>query len=80
MTDGKVIALTPTTERKASTSSGYAMLIVLLLAFLVYPVGKLLSLSFIGRDGFSLAAYQQVDTKGALAHTARALGISLGDE
>ena len=35
-------------------------LIVLLLAFLVYPVGKLLSLSFIGRDGFSLAAYQQL--------------------
>lgn len=37
-----------------------APLIVLLLAFLVYPVGKLLSLSFIGRDGFSLAAYQQL--------------------
>jgi putative spermidine/putrescine transport system permease protein len=31
-----------------------------LLAFLVYPVGKLLSLSFVGRDGFSLAAYQQL--------------------
>lgn len=27
----------------------------------------------------AIAAYQQVDTKGALAHTARALGISLGD-
>ncbi|MBA8821001.1 ABC transporter permease [Ochrobactrum sp. P6BS-III] len=37
-----------------------APLIVLLLAFLVYPVGKLLSLSFVGRDGFSLAAYQQL--------------------
>ena len=34
MADGKVIALTATTERKASTSSGYAMLIVLLLAVL----------------------------------------------
>jgi putative spermidine/putrescine transport system permease protein len=37
-----------------------APLIVLLLAFLVYPVGKLLSLSFVGRDGFSLAGYQQL--------------------
>jgi len=37
-----------------------APLIVLLLAFLVYPVGKLLSLSFVDRDGFSLAAYQQL--------------------
>ncbi|MFD1790178.1 ABC transporter permease subunit [Ochrobactrum teleogrylli] len=37
-----------------------APLIVLLLAFLVYPVGKLLSLSFVGPDGFSLAAYQQL--------------------
>ncbi len=27
----------------------------------------------------AIAAYQQVDTKGAMAHTARALGISLGD-
>ena len=43
MTDGKVIALTPTTERKASTSSGYAMLIVLLLAILadVYAITSL---------------------------------------
>ena len=35
MADGKVIALTATTEREASTSSGYAMLVVLLLAILV---------------------------------------------
>jgi regulator of protease activity HflC (stomatin/prohibitin superfamily) len=34
MADGKVIALTPTSERTAATSSGYAMLIVLLLAVL----------------------------------------------
>ena len=34
MADGKVIALTATSEREASTSSGYAMLIVLLLAIL----------------------------------------------
>ena len=32
MADGKVIALTPTSERAAATSSGYAMLIVLLVA------------------------------------------------
>jgi regulator of protease activity HflC (stomatin/prohibitin superfamily) len=35
MADGKVIALTATSEREASTSSGYAMLIVLLLAVVV---------------------------------------------
>lgn len=35
-------------------------LAVLLLAFLVYPVGQLLSLSFVGPDGFSLAAYRQL--------------------
>ena len=34
MTDGKVIALTPTSEARASTSNGYFMLIVLLLAIL----------------------------------------------
>ena len=34
MTDGKVIALTPTSETRASTSNGYVMLIVLLLAIL----------------------------------------------
>ena len=40
MTDGKVLALTPTTERKASTSGGFLMLIVLLLAILadVYAI------------------------------------------
>ena len=43
MSDGKVIALTATSERPASTFSGYAMLIVLLLAILadVYGIGKL---------------------------------------
>jgi regulator of protease activity HflC (stomatin/prohibitin superfamily) len=43
VTDGKVIALTATTEREASTSSGYAMLIVLLLAILanVYAISSL---------------------------------------
>ena len=34
MADGKVIALTPTSERTAATSSGYAMLIVLVLGVL----------------------------------------------
>src|SRR3569833_2802231 len=34
MADGKVIALTPTSERTAATSSGYAMLIVLVVAVL----------------------------------------------
>ena len=34
MPDGKVIALTPTSERSAATSNGYAMLIVLLLVVL----------------------------------------------
>ena len=34
MADGKVIALTPTSERRAATSSGYAMLMVLVLAVL----------------------------------------------
>jgi regulator of protease activity HflC (stomatin/prohibitin superfamily) len=34
MADGKVIALTPTSERTAATSSGYAMLVVLVLAVL----------------------------------------------
>ena len=43
MADGKVIALTATTEREASTSSGYAMLIVLLLAILadIYGISRL---------------------------------------
>jgi regulator of protease activity HflC (stomatin/prohibitin superfamily) len=41
--NGKVIALTATTERPASTFSGYAMLIVLLLAILgdVYGINRL---------------------------------------
>jgi len=41
--DGKVIALTATTERQASTSSGYAMLVVLLLAVLadIYGISRL---------------------------------------
>lgn len=34
MTDGKVIALTATSEREAATSSGYAMLVVLVVAVL----------------------------------------------
>ncbi|WP_245263313.1 ABC transporter permease subunit [Azorhizobium doebereinerae] len=37
-----------------------APLVVLLLAFLVYPVGQLLALSVWGKAGFSLAAYQQL--------------------
>ena len=37
MADGKVIALTPTGERAGATSSGYAMLIVLVLAVLADP-------------------------------------------
>ena len=43
MSDEKVIALTATSERSASTLSGYAMLIVLLLAILadIYGIGKL---------------------------------------
>ncbi|HYX48047.1 MAG TPA: SPFH domain-containing protein, partial [Sphingomicrobium sp.] len=43
MADGKVIALTATKEREASTSSGYPMLIVLLLAILadVYGISRL---------------------------------------
>jgi regulator of protease activity HflC (stomatin/prohibitin superfamily) len=39
MADGKVIALTATSERKASTSSGYPMLVVLLLAILADVYG-----------------------------------------
>jgi len=41
--DGKVIALTATTEREASTSSGYAMLIVLVLAVLadIYGIRRI---------------------------------------
>jgi regulator of protease activity HflC (stomatin/prohibitin superfamily) len=41
--DGKVIALTATSEREASTSSGYAMLVVLLLAVLadIYGISRL---------------------------------------
>jgi regulator of protease activity HflC (stomatin/prohibitin superfamily) len=41
--DGKVIALTATTEREAPTSSGYAMLVVLLLAVLadIYGISRL---------------------------------------
>ena len=43
MADGKVIALTATTEREASTSSGYAMLIVLVLAVLadIYGIRRI---------------------------------------
>jgi regulator of protease activity HflC (stomatin/prohibitin superfamily) len=43
VTDGKVIALTATSEREASTTSGYIMLIVLLLAILadVYGIQRL---------------------------------------
>ena len=43
MANDKVIALTATSERAASSSSGYAMLIVLLLAILadVYGVQQL---------------------------------------
>jgi regulator of protease activity HflC (stomatin/prohibitin superfamily) len=43
MADGKVIALTATSEREASTSSGYVMLIVLLLAIaaVAYAIGTL---------------------------------------
>ena len=43
MADGKVVALTATGERPAGTSSGYAMLIVLLLAILadVYAITSL---------------------------------------
>jgi regulator of protease activity HflC (stomatin/prohibitin superfamily) len=43
MADGKVIALTATGERQASTSSGYVMLIVLLLAILAdaYAISSL---------------------------------------
>jgi regulator of protease activity HflC (stomatin/prohibitin superfamily) len=41
--DGKVLALTPTSERDAATSSGYVMLIVLLLAIVadVYGIERL---------------------------------------
>ena len=41
MADGKVIALTATSEREAATSSGYVMLIVLLLAILADIYGIL---------------------------------------
>jgi regulator of protease activity HflC (stomatin/prohibitin superfamily) len=43
MADGKVIALTPTSERDAATASGYPMLIVLLLAILadIYAIVSL---------------------------------------
>src|SRR5690349_1211322 len=43
MADGKVIALTATSERQAATSSGYVMLIVLLLAILadIYGIQRL---------------------------------------
>ena len=43
MADGKVIALTATSEREAATSSGYPMLIVLLLAILadIYGISRL---------------------------------------
>lgn len=37
-----------------------APLLLLLVGFLVYPVGKLLSLSFVDAEGFSLAAYKQL--------------------
>src|SRR3982750_2270056 len=52
MTDGKVIALTATTERKAATWSGYVMLVVLLLAILadIYGIQRLGH----GRDGVGL--------------------------
>src|SRR5207244_5689653 len=43
VTNDKVIALTATSERPASTMSGYVMLIVLLLAILadIYGIGRL---------------------------------------
>ncbi|MGF6175041.1 ABC transporter permease subunit [Ensifer sp. 4252] len=41
-----------------------APLLLLLIAFLVYPVGRLLSLSFFDADGFSLAAYKQLFASG----------------
>jgi regulator of protease activity HflC (stomatin/prohibitin superfamily) len=43
VTEGKVLALTPTVERQAATSSGYVMLIVLLLAIVadVYGIQRL---------------------------------------
>src|SRR6478672_6967084 len=43
--DDKIIALTATSERRASTTSGYAMLILLLLAILadIYGIGRLSS-------------------------------------
>ena len=49
MADGKVIALTTTSEREAATSSGYAMLMVLLLAIVadIYGIQRLSS----GPDG-----------------------------
>ena len=39
-------------------------LLLLLIAFLVYPVGRLLSLSFFDAEGFSLAAYKQLFASG----------------
>ena len=41
-----------------------APLLLLLVAFLVYPVGQLLSLSFIGADGFTLEPYRQLFASG----------------
>lgn len=54
MADGKVIALTATTEREASTSSGYAMLVVLVLAILadIYGIHRVTS----AHDVLSFAA------------------------
>lgn len=41
-----------------------APLLILLIAFLAYPVGRLLSLSIFGADGFSLDAYRQLFASG----------------
>ena len=43
MAEGKIIALTATSERQAATASGYGMLVVLLLAIIadIYGIGRL---------------------------------------
>jgi len=50
--DGKVVALTATSEREAATSSGYLMLIVLLLAIL----GDVYGIQRVGSDPGALSA------------------------
>ena len=52
MADGKVVALTATSEREAATSSGYLMLIVLLLAIL----GDVYGIQRVGSDRGALSA------------------------